>query len=142
MSPKGKVQTLLYDVMVRNKWSPHGARLTYCVISIEFGYHELSATTNRIFPQKIKVIPPATSNFYRPQTKLRKGNVLHLSVILFTGGRCTTASWQTPPKADTPFPPRRPLQRTVRILLEYILVINLNVHCERDPVYSSAYVVY
>ena len=54
---------------------------------------------------------------------------LHLSVILFTGeGRCTAPSadtpWQTHTLADTPPPPtRRPLQRTVRILLECILVV-------------------
>ena len=47
-----------------------------------------------------------------------------VSVILITGGRV----WQIPPWADTPWsdPPhsRRLLQRTVRILLECILVIN------------------
>ena len=61
---------------------------------------------------------------------------LHLSVILFTGvGRCTPPQVHPPtdtPQADTPPPghtppgqtstPRRPLQRTVCILLECILV--------------------
>ena len=89
------------------------------------------------------------SSHYRPQTKLRKGYVLHLSVILSTGGVCPSACWDTPwadtpltdttPQADTPHtwadtpwqtppPPgqtpasaRRLLLRTVRILLECIL---------------------
>ena len=66
-------------------------------------------------------------------TKLRKGNVFTSVCHSVHGG------WQTPPWADTPltstcwdtppaqcmlgYPPsRRPLQRTVRILLECILV--------------------
>ena len=71
-------------------------------------------------------------------TKLRQGNVLHLSVILFRGrgesasvhaGNCPTG--QTPHWADTPppgrhppdrQPPQRSVQRTVRILMECILV--------------------
>ena len=62
----------------------------------------------------------------------RKVASLHLSVILFTGAVYTprqTPPWADtpqgrPPRADTrlPSPLRRPLQRTVRILLEYILV--------------------
>ena len=55
---------------------------------------------------------------YRPQTKLRKGNVFIPvcdSVHGVGGGRCT------PPSRQTPLP-GRPLQRTVRILLECILV--------------------
>ena len=49
----------------------------------------------------------------RPQRSCGKVMISHLSVILFTG-----AFWQTPPSS------RRPLQRTVRILLECILVFS------------------
>ena len=59
---------------------------------------------------------------------------LHLSVILFTGGVCipacngpdtplgqaTPLGRHPPPGRHHPPPPRRPLQWTVRILLEYI----------------------
>ena len=48
---------------------------------------------------------------------------LHLSVILFTGREGVV--WQTLPPGRHPLadtPPRRPLQRTVRILVECILV--------------------
>ena len=80
-------------------------------------------------------------HFYSPQTKLRKGNVLHLSVSHSAhsgggaGGVCLSACKDSPPKqtppgrhppADTPLadppPSGWPLQRTVRILLECILV--------------------
>ena len=47
---------------------------------------------------------------------------LHLSVILFTGDVCPSAYWDTEPQADTHPPPNWLLLRTVRILLEYILV--------------------
>ena len=57
---------------------------------------------------------------YRPQTKLREGNVFHLSVILFTGGVCIP--WADPRPRQTPPRPRRQLKRAVRILLECILV--------------------
>ena len=50
---------------------------------------------------------------------------LHLSVILFTGEVYPSMHWADPPgkhpRADTP-PGRQPLQRTVRIPLEYIFV--------------------
>ena len=55
---------------------------------------------------------------YRPQTKLRKGNVFY-TCLCFCSRR---GGVQPPPQADTPPPSRRPLQRTVRILLECILV--------------------
>ena len=42
---------------------------------------------------------------------------LHLSVIVFTRGQTPQAD----PPADIP-PPRQPLKRAVRILLEFILV--------------------
>ena len=48
---------------------------------------------------------------------------LHLSVILFTGGRCRPLLGRQPPQADIPRT-RWPLQRMVRILLECILVLN------------------
>ena len=59
--------------------------------------------------------------FYRLQTKLRKVMFLHLSVILFTGG-CT-------PRQTAP-PPRRPLQRAVRILLECTLLLHVFDNCQ------------
>ena len=49
-------------------------------------------------------------DFYRPQEYSRKGNFLHLSVILFRGRGHACQE-------------RRPLQRTVWILLECILVV-------------------
>ena len=88
----------------------------------------------------------SVSYFYRPQRSCGKVMFLHLSVILFTGGWVSgrhPPPRQTlpllgrhpprqtpPPRADTnppgrhlplgghPSPSRRPLQRTVRILLE------------------------
>ena len=80
--------------------------------------------------------------FYRPQTKLRKGNVftsacqefcprggdLPQCMLGYTPrGVCLSACWNTPPspRADPPgqAPPSRRLeQRTVRNLLECILV--------------------
>ena len=72
--------------------------------------------------------------YYRPQTKLRKGNVFtSVSRILSTGkgvsgrhpldrlGRHPPGRQTPPPRADI-LPSRRLLQRTVRILLECILV--------------------
>ena len=53
---------------------------------------------------------------------------LRLSAILFTNGGCRPDTpqgrhtpWADPPQAETPAQ-RRPLQRTIRILLEWILV--------------------
>ena len=75
--------------------------------------------------------------FYFPQRSCGKVMFLHLSVILSTGGVCLIACWdthtppgQTPPPSRDPhwadtLPSRRLLQRTVRILLKYILVLNL-----------------
>ena len=80
---------------------------------------------------------PNQQNFYRPQTKLRKGNVFTSVCQEFCPqGEVYTPQADTPfplgrhpSLADTPFtlgrhPPiiRWPLQRTVRILLECILV--------------------
>ena len=87
---------------------------------------------------------------YRPQRSFGKVMFSQASVILFTGGCLPSARWDThtphsqeahlPPKSTTlgkhtPWearppgstpPPRRPLQRAVRILLECFLVyINL-----------------
>ena len=61
--------------------------------------------------------------FYRPQTKLRKGNVFTSVCQEFCSqGEVYTSPWaDTLLRADTP-PPRWLLQRTVRILLECILV--------------------
>ena len=54
------------------------------------------------------------TSFYSQQTKLQKGNVLHLSVILFTGA-CTppgqTSPRQTPPGRHPPPPPPRRTER-------------------------------
>ena len=60
---------------------------------------------------------------YRPKTKLRKVMFLHLSVSHSVHkGVVYTPQEDTPnPQADTP-PPRWPLNRAVRILLECILV--------------------
>ena len=58
-------------------------------------------------------------SFYRPQHSCGKAMFLHLSVILYTGG-----SGRPPPGSPPPPTPRsRPQQRTVRILLECILVM-------------------
>ena len=56
--------------------------------------------------------------------------LLHLSVILFRGGVRHPPGRSPLPLADTPPPgrhppPKRPLQRKVRILLECILVLNM-----------------
>ena len=60
---------------------------------------------------------------YHPQSSCGKVMFLHLSVILFTGG---VSARHPPRQAPTPPHPlpfsRRLLQRTVRILLECILV--------------------
>ena len=51
-----------------------------------------------------------SGHYYRPQTKLRKGNVLHLSVILSTGEGVqppwADTSWADTPFGQTPPPPR------------------------------------
>ena len=78
---------------------------------------------------------------YHPQTKLGKVMFLHLSVILFTGGvhppgRHTTPLGRHPlgrhlPRRHTPsWQP--PLQRTIRILLECILVSKCIELCEES----------
>ena len=65
------------------------------------------------------------------------------SVILFTGGVSQHALGQTPPLGIYPLPdrhppgrhtpsPRRPLQRTVRILLKCILVSQFKFSFTRD----------
>ena len=62
-------------------------------------------------------------HFYHPQTKLRKGNVFTSVCQEF----CLRGKGGAPPPwADTPPHIRRPLQWTVRILLECILVIFQN----------------
>ena len=67
-------------------------------------------------------------NCYRPQTKLRKVMLLHLSVILFTGGGVSA----TPSPGQTPLGRHPPLRsacwdmvnkQAVYILLECILVL-------------------
>ena len=60
-------------------------------------------------------------NFYRPQTKLRKGNVFTPVCVSVHGGVYTPLGRHTPPWQTLP-PPRGPPQWTVRILLECILV--------------------
>ena len=76
--------------------------------------------------------------YYRPQTKLRKGNVftsvcqefcpqVGMSARHLPPGRLgrhppTPPPGSPPPDRHTPAPQRRPLQRMVRILLEFILV--------------------
>ena len=76
---------------------------------------------------------------YHPQRSWGKVMFLHVSVILFTGGVCLSACWDTtPPRprtpplgADTPPPEQCMLGDTdnkwvVRFLLECILVFNEN----------------
>ena len=81
--------------------------------------------------------------YYRPQQQLQKGNVF--ISICHSVNRGVSASGsrgihpQTPPWADTPLRTdpshlqRQPLQQTVHILLECILV--------KEPVASSVFVV-
>ena len=66
-------------------------------------------------------------HFYRPQRRCGKVMFSRASVFLFTGegvwqtpplGRPLSLGRQPPPRADTPSPQQRLLQRTVRILLE------------------------
>ena len=94
--------------------------------------------------------------YYRPQAKLRKGNVFTSMCQEFCphGGRCTPPG-QTPPGqtlalgrhspwADTPQadtlrrtpPSRRPRQRTVPILQECILVSTCNVNWKMAPIFA------
>ena len=62
-------------------------------------------------------------NFYRPQTKLRKGNVFTpVCVSVHGGGVHPPRQTHAAPGRHIPPPPRGPLQWTVRILLECILV--------------------
>ena len=70
--------------------------------------------------------------FYRPQTKLRKGNVFTAHVL--PPVQCMLG--YTPPWADTPSP-RRPLQRMVRILLECILVESWCYSSPKTSIHSS-----
>ena len=41
---------------------------------------------------------------YRPQRSCGQGNISHPSVILFTGGVCFSACWDTTPPEQTPRP--------------------------------------
>ena len=74
----------------------------------------------------------SVSFFYRPQSSCGKVMFLHLSVILSGEG---WGSGRHPPEQTLPWtdplgtlpPPRRPLQRTVRIQLECILVLGVNI---------------
>ena len=66
-----------------------------------------------------------SEHYYRPQRSCGKVMFLHLSVILFTE---VGVSGRQPPVKHTA-PPRKPLQWTVRILLECILVIKPNSLC-------------
>ena len=60
---------------------------------------------------------------YRPQTKLWEGNVLHLSVILFTGGGRSLSRGSLSSGVSVQLdPPLQGKERAVRILLECILV--------------------
>ena len=107
-------------------------------------------------PSLINFINELTS--YRPQPSCGKVMFLHVSVILFAGGGWSGRQtplwadipWQTPPgrhplgqtplSRHTPPPPGRqihprggPLQRTVRILLECILVVMINLQSALNP---------
>ena len=65
--------------------------------------------------------------YYRPQRNCWKVMFLHLSVSHSVHGGCISAciGADTPPSWQTPSP-RRPLQRTVRILLECIFICSRN----------------
>ena len=52
------------------------------------------------------------SYFYRPQRSWDKVMFLHVSVILFTGGVCLSACWDTPPWDQTRPPPGPDTPRT------------------------------
>ena len=75
-------------------------------------------------PQKRAVSSPLECLLvcYRPQMKLRKGNVFTSVYQEFYPQGACTPPWAGTPLADPP-PNRRLLQRTVRILLECILVL-------------------
>ena len=83
--------------------------------------HSLVPSTTSKHGKQLLVVMPC----YRPQTKLRKGNVFKpvcQSVCSQgEGGLPQCMLGRQPPWADTPLG-RHPLQRTVCILLECILV--------------------
>ena len=134
------LERLLPNMLVQDRVSS-----LHCAILILSRIHETLSTGLLHF----------TIDFYRPQTKLLKGNVFTpvTSVCSQGGGvhpRADTPQGrhnpppptdippqQTPPPGRHPTrqtPPRRPLQQTVRILLECILVFL--VLCSR-PVYTK-----
>ena len=95
-------------------------------------FHKIE--TKLLFRAKI-----LNTHCYRPQTKLRKGNVFTpVCHSVHTGGGVhspgQTSPEQTPPWAD--IPPRRPLQRTVRIPLECIVVQTSNHHLDVNGIFS------
>ena len=69
----------------------------------------------------VNVTDATTELYYLPQTKLRQGNVLHLSVILFTGGGGWSVFVRGVSVRETPLYSK---EREVRILLECFLVIS------------------
>ena len=119
----------------RGEWETAG-RIHRCLSAACYpeaaGLHALSLTLK--IKQKIFF---SIDIFYRRQKKLRKGNVfkpvchsVHSRGSIHPLPRQTAPGRHSSPQADTPIgnpPPRRPLQRTVRILLECILVkVNLS----------------
>ena len=129
-------------------------------------YHSWFPTTCQRFGPKattnvtLQEPPNILSNFncYRPQTKLRKGNVFTSVCQEFCPQEGGGVHPQTdlppgrhPPGKTPPAPSRRLLLRTLRILLECILVLNVLMSCfmcvldrgSRPPVlsYSSSFTI-
>ena len=99
----------LRPVYTKRQWLIWSVSVNTCVISDQFGLQPIFRATGLFY--------------YRPQRSSGKVMFLHLYVILFTGGGGVV--WQTLHPSRHPLaghPQRRPLQRTVRILLECILV--------------------
>ena len=87
-----------------------------------FLFQKRTLSVGKVWFQRVTHV----NNFYRPQHSCGKVMFLHLSVILLTGGSGGhPLSRQSPGRHPSPPPPPRPrwpLQSTVRILLECILV--------------------
>ena len=91
--------------------------------------------STKTLAHRLAILPYSFSHFYRPQTKLRKGNIYRPQGNVFTPvcdsvhtPRQTPPQADTPPQAESPLPRRRALQWTIRIILECILVSQMSVH--------------
>ena len=72
--------------------------------------------------------PVDISSFYRPRMKLRKGNVFTPVCDSVHAGGFTPPWAATSPRQSRHPPARYPMHRTVRILLECILVYFFHIH--------------